>query len=276
MEQEQLTLYKLMILYLIEKVDFPLSNSQISEFILDKGYTNYFTVQRAFHELEEENMLRVKQIRNMSHYALSDEGSEAIEMFEYQIPNSIKEDIAQFLKEKEYELRKEASVTADFYPSKGDEYTVNLKIREKENLPQGKANEILNKKSGLLGISGVSSDMRDVTSAADAGNERAKLATEMLAYQIKKYVGSYAAAMGGLDCLVFTGGIGENDNRVRASVCENMGFLGISVDPAKNQQRTSDILDISGKGSRVKVLVVCTNEELMIARDTKALVEARR
>ena len=120
MEQEQLTLYKLMILYLIEKVDFPLSN--------------YFTVQRAFHELEEENMLRVKQIRNMSHYALSDEGSEAIEMFEYQIPNSIKEDIAQFLKEKEYELRKEASVTADFYPSKGDEYTVNLKIREKENL----------------------------------------------------------------------------------------------------------------------------------------------
>ena len=134
MEQEQLTLYKLMILYLIEKVDFPLSNSQISEFILDKGYTNYFTVQRAFHKLEEENMLRVKQIRNMSHYALSDEGSEAIEMFEYQIPNSIKEDIAQFLKEKEYELRKEASVTADFYPSKGDEYTVNLKIREKENL----------------------------------------------------------------------------------------------------------------------------------------------
>ena len=117
MEQEQLTLYKLMILYLIEKVDFPLSNSQISEFILDK----------------EENMLRVKQIRNMSHYALSDEGSEAIEMFEYQIPNSIKEDIAQFLKEKEYELRKEANVTADFYPSKGDEYTVNLKIREKES-----------------------------------------------------------------------------------------------------------------------------------------------
>ena len=98
--------------------------------------------------------------------------------------------------------------------------------------------DYLNKKSGLLGISGVSSDMRDVTSAADAGNARAKLATDMLAYQIKKYVGSYAAAMGGLDCLVFTGGIGENDNRVRASVCENMGFLGISVDPEKNQQRT--------------------------------------
>ena len=131
---EAFKLYKLIILYMLDKVDFPLTNSQISEFILDKGYNNYFTVQRAFHELEEENMLRVKQIRNMSHYALSDEGSEAIEMFEYQIPNSIKEDIAQFLKEKEYELRKEASVTADFYPSKGDEYTVNLKIREKENL----------------------------------------------------------------------------------------------------------------------------------------------
>ena len=149
-------------------------------------------------------------------------------------------------------------------------------LAEKEGLSMKEMSDMLNKKSGLLGISGVSSDMRDVTSAADAGNERAKLATEMLAYQIKKYVGSYAAAMGGLDCLVFTGGIGENDNRVRASVCENMGFLGISVDPAKNQQRTSDILDISGKGSRVKVLVVCTNEELMIARDTKALVEARR
>ena len=104
MEQEQLTLYKLMILYLIEKVDFPLSNSQISEFILDKGYTNYFTVQRAFHELEEENMLRVKQIRNMSHYALSDEGLEAIEMFEYQIPKSIKENVAHLLKEKSKEL----------------------------------------------------------------------------------------------------------------------------------------------------------------------------
>ena len=158
MEQEQLTLYKLMILYLIEKVDFPLSNSQISEFILDKGYTNYFTVQRAFHELEEENMLRVKQIRNMSHYALSDEGSEAIEMFEYQIPNSIKEDIAQFLKEKEYELRKEANVTADFYPSKGDEYTVNLKIREKES-------PLLEKVRDLRPRFGLAEDVRNVAEA---------------------------------------------------------------------------------------------------------------
>ncbi len=134
--------------------------------------------------------------------------------------------------------------------------------------------DYLNKKSGLLGISGVSSDMRDVTSAADAGNDRAKLAIDMLSYQIKKYIGAYSAAMGGLDCIVFTGGIGEHDERVRANVCENMGYLGVSIDPEKNLMRTDDILDISGKGSRVKVLIVCTNEELLIARDTKALVEA--
>lgn len=135
--------------------------------------------------------------------------------------------------------------------------------------------DYLNKKSGLLGVSGVSSDMRDVTAAADAGNDRAKLAIDMLAYQIKKYIGSYAAAMGGLDCVVFTGGIGENDSRVRASVCENMGFLGLSIDPKKNLERGGDIRDLTGAGSKVKVLVVCTNEELMIARDTKALVESR-
>ena len=135
--------------------------------------------------------------------------------------------------------------------------------------------DYLNKKSGLLGISGVSSDMRDVTSAADAGNERAKLATEMLAYQIKKYVGSYAAAMGGLDCVVFTGGIGENDDYVRSEVCKNMEFLGIKLDEEKNKLRGQDIIDLSAADSRVKVLMVCTNEELMIARDTLALVTAK-
>ena len=135
--------------------------------------------------------------------------------------------------------------------------------------------DYLNKKSGLLGVSGVSSDMRDVWAAADSGNKRAKLAIEMLAYQIKKYIGAYSAAMGGLDCVVFTGGIGENDNQMRALVCENMEYLGVSIDAEKNGQRTSDILDISGANSRVKVLIVCTNEELMIARDTKALVEGK-
>lgn len=134
MEQNQLTLYKLMILYLIGKVDFPLSNSQVSEFIIEKGYTNYFNVQRAFHELEEEEMLRIKTIRNMSHYSLTEEGKEAIDMFEYQIPNSIKEDIGQFLDEKEYELRKETDLEADFFPAKQDEYTVHLRIKEKDSL----------------------------------------------------------------------------------------------------------------------------------------------
>ncbi|WP_216696802.1 DUF4364 family protein [Anaerostipes faecalis] len=134
MEQNQLTLYKLMILYLIGKVDFPLSNSQVSEFIIEKGYTNYFNVQRAFHELEEEEMLRIKTIRNMSHYSLTEEGKEAIDMFEYQIPNSIKEDIGQFLDEKEYELRKETDLEADFFPAKRDEYTVHLRIKEKDSL----------------------------------------------------------------------------------------------------------------------------------------------
>lgn len=134
--------------------------------------------------------------------------------------------------------------------------------------------DYLNKKSGLLGISGVSSDKRDVEKAAAEGNARAKLASDMLNYQIKKYVGAYAAAMGGIDCLVFTGGIGENDSYVRSEVCKNMEFLGISIDAEKNKLRGLDINDITGEGSRVKVLVVCTNEELMIARDTKALVEA--
>ena len=135
--------------------------------------------------------------------------------------------------------------------------------------------DYLNKKSGLLGISGVSSDMRDVTGAADQGNERAQLATDMLKYQIKKYVGAYAAAMGGLDCVVFTGGIGENDDRVRLGVCENMEFLGIKLDPEKNKLRGQDIIDMSAANSRVKVLMVCTNEELMIARDTLALVTGK-
>ena len=132
--------------------------------------------------------------------------------------------------------------------------------------------DYLNKKSGLLGVSGVSSDKRDIEAAIEAGNERAKLASDMLNYQIKKYIGAYSAAMGGLDCVVFTGCIGENDQHLRAEVCANMEYLGIKVDLEKNKQRGADIIDISAEDSRVKVLVVCTNEELMIARDTKALV----
>ena len=133
--------------------------------------------------------------------------------------------------------------------------------------------DYLNKKSGLLGVSGVSSDMRDVTTAAENGNERALLATDMLKYQIKKYIGAYAAAMGGLDCVVFTGGIGENDGNVRRDVCAGMEFLGMKLDPEKNTLRGEDIIDMSAADSKVKILMVCTNEELMIARDTLALVQ---
>ena len=116
--------------------------------------------------------------------------------------------------------------------------------------------------------------MRDLEAASAEGNERAILASDMLNYQIKKYVGAYAAAMGGLDCVVFTGGIGENDNGVREDVCSNMEFLGISIDEHKNLLRGMDINDISAEDSRVKVLVIATNEELMIARDTAAIVSA--
>ena len=135
--------------------------------------------------------------------------------------------------------------------------------------------DYLNKQCGLLGVSGVSSDKRDVEAAAAAGNERAKLASDMLNYQIKKFVGAYAAAMGGLDCVVFTGGIGENDALVRSEVCKNMEFLGIRLDEEKNRQRGADILDLTAEGGRVKVLMVCTNEELMIARNTLGLVTGR-
>lgn len=132
--------------------------------------------------------------------------------------------------------------------------------------------DYLNKNSGLLGISGVSSDKRDIEAAMAQGNERAILASDMLNYQIKKYIGAYSAAMGGLDCVVFTGGIGENDAFLREEVCKNMEYLGIKIDTEKNKQRGAEINDISAADSRVKVLVVCTNEELMIARDTKELV----
>lgn len=133
--------------------------------------------------------------------------------------------------------------------------------------------DYLNKKSGLLGVSGISSDKRDIENAMMEGNERAKLASDMLNYQIKKFVGAYTAAMGGLDCIVFTGGIGENDKIVRQEVCAGMEFFGLSIDPALNDRKGRDIVDITGPDSKVKVLIICTNEELMIARDTMALVK---
>ncbi len=132
-------------------------------------------------------------------------------------------------------------------------------------------NNILNKKSGVLGISGVSSDFRDLDKAADEGNERARLALDKFAYEVRKYIGSYAAAMGGVDILTFTAGVGENSASMRESICKGLEFLGIHIDPEKNNVRGKEV-DISAADSSVKVYIIPTNEELMIARDTLALV----
>jgi len=131
--------------------------------------------------------------------------------------------------------------------------------------------EIINKKSGLLGVSGVSSDMRDVEAAAESGNRLAELALSIFCYRIKKYIGAYTAAMGGLDAIVFTGGIGENSANIRARVCTNLSFLGIEMDEEKNRT-ASGTADISSASSCVRILVIPTNEERMIARETAQVV----
>lgn len=133
--------------------------------------------------------------------------------------------------------------------------------------------DLINKKSGLLGVTGKSSDMRDVQAAADAGDSRAKLALAIFCYRIRKYIGAYAAAMGGIDAIVFTGGIGENCPQIRAAACDGLEFLGLSLDREKNAL-ARDQADISAQGSRVRVLVVPTNEERMIARETAQVVNA--
>ena len=143
-------------------------------------------------------------------------------------------------------------------------------IAKTEKMGMDEIDMLLNKKSGLLGISGTSSDLRDVEDAALKGDKRAQLAVNMLNYDIKKFVGAYAAAMGGVDVLVFTAGVGENSIPTRAAVCEGLDFLGIKIDPEKNDVRGKEA-DISAADSRVRVLVIPTNEELMIARDTKRL-----
>lgn len=143
-------------------------------------------------------------------------------------------------------------------------------IAEKENLSPADINTICNKKSGVFGISGVSNDNRDVAAAAEKGNERAALAIEMQRYQILKFVGSYVAAMNGVDVIAFTGGIGENDPELREYVCENLSFLGVKIDSDKNKLRGSEI-KISTDESKVAVYVIPTNEELAIARDTLKL-----
>ncbi len=138
--------------------------------------------------------------------------------------------------------------------------------------------QLLNKQSGLLGVSGVSNDMRDLLQAAADGNERAEVAVRIFCYRIKKYIGAYAAAMGGLDAVVFTGGIGENSAEVRHRCCDGLEFLDMRIDAAKNNFRLGDerYVDISADDASVRTLVIPTDEELMIARDTAALVEGRR
>ncbi len=140
-------------------------------------------------------------------------------------------------------------------------------IRQKENLPQGVANEILNKKSGVLGISGISSDFRDLEEALAEGNERAALALRVFAHRVRFYIGAYIAEMNGVDAIVFTAGVGENDVYMREVICTNLGNLGIKLDPIRNKVRGRET-EISTDDSKVKLLLIPTNEELMIARDT--------
>ena len=144
-------------------------------------------------------------------------------------------------------------------------------IAEKENLSPADINRIFNKESGILGVSGVSNDNRDVVAAAKEGNERAQLALDMQRYQILKFIGSYAAAMNGVDAIVFTGGIGENDANLRKEVCANLGFLGAFIDDEANAKRGEN--KISTDDSKVSIYVIPTNEELAIARDTLALAK---
>ena len=129
---------------------------------------------------------------------------------------------------------------------------------------------ILNKKSGVLGISGVSSDFRDLDDAAAKGNERAQLALDKFAYEVRKFIGAYASAMGGVDAIVFTAGVGENSTDMREHICEGLEYMGVKMDTEKNKVRGKE-LDVSAPDSKVRIFIIPTNEELMIAMDTAAL-----
>ncbi len=149
-------------------------------------------------------------------------------------------------------------------------------IMDKEEIDFKAANTLINKHSGMLGITGVSSDMREIEEAANKGNERAKLALEMYYYRIKKYIGAYIAAMNGIDILVFTGGVGENACETRNHICSNMEALGIEFDNSRNDGIRGKEAEISKAGSKVRVLVVPTNEELVIAQDTLCIVDSAK
>lgn len=144
-------------------------------------------------------------------------------------------------------------------------------VAEKENMTAKEVENMLNKKSGVLGVSCLSNDFRDIETAANEGNKLCQIALDMFRYRVAKYIGSYAAAMNGVDAIVFTAGLGENSGTARAGICEYLGFLGVALDAEKNSLR-GKALDISTADAKVRVLVIPTNEELVIARDTKMLL----
>jgi len=149
-------------------------------------------------------------------------------------------------------------------------------IMDKEEINQQTANTLINKHSGMLGISGISSDLREIENEAwNKGNKRAQLALDMFNYRVLKYIGAYSAAMNGVDLILFTGGIGENAPEIRENICRNLEFLGVDFDPSLNDgQRGKDVV-LTRPGSRIKVMAVTTNEELVIAEDTQRIVTSR-
>lgn len=148
-----------------------------------------------------------------------------------------------------------------------------LYIQQKEHLDHEGMQALINKKSGVAGLTGVSSDMRDIEKAVEEGNERAIMALNMYEYRITKYIGAYTAALGGVDVIVFTGGVGENQTGTRERICKQLAFLGIEFDVEKNKTRGEEI-ELSTPNSKVRVVVIPTDEEYMIARDTEAIVKA--
>jgi acetate kinase len=147
-------------------------------------------------------------------------------------------------------------------------------MMERTGMSAAEVRDVLTKKSGLLGLSGVSSDLRDIEEASARGHARATLAIAVLAYEVKKYIGAYAAAMGGLDAIAFAGGIGENSNRIRREICAGLQFLGVELDPAANEARGTADRVVSSPTSGVSVAIVYTNEELVVARETRRVLES--
>ena len=145
-------------------------------------------------------------------------------------------------------------------------------LMKKEGLSADEMDNILNKKSGVLGLSGVSSDFRDIEEAAEAGNDRAEIALDVFAYKVAKRIGAYASAMNGVDAIVFTAGLGENSGATRRAICDYLGWMGVHIDSYNNSLRGKAI-EISATDSRIRVFVIPTNEELVIARDTKELLD---